>query len=68
MLLQTGLVAALGVAGFAALPVDATLLTKNAVMPLLAAVLFGTRLGGGRARSRRTSMTGVLLGTLSAHS
>lgn len=64
VLLQTGLVAALGVAGFAGLPGGAKFLAEVAVMSLLAAVLFGTLLGRGARDIPRTILTGVILGVL----
>ncbi len=64
VLLQTGLVAALGVAGFAGLPGGAKFLAEIAVMSLLAAVLFGTLLGRGARDIPRTILTGVILGVL----
>lgn len=64
VLLQTGLVAALGVAGFAALPVGAKFLAEVAAMSLLAGLLFGTLLGRGARDIPRTILTGVILGVL----
>lgn len=64
VLLQTGLVAALGVAGFAALPVAAKFLAEVAAMSLLAGLLFGTLLGRGARDIPRTILTGVILGVL----
>lgn len=64
VLLQTGLVAALGVAGFAGLPGGAKFLAEVAIMSLLAAVLFGTLLGRGARDIPRTILTGVILGVL----
>lgn len=64
VLLQTGLVAALGVAGFAALPDAGKFLAEVAAMSLLAAMLFGTLLGRGARDIPRTILTGVILGVL----
>ncbi|MBV0892613.1 iron chelate uptake ABC transporter family permease subunit [Paracoccus sp. Z118] len=64
VLLQTALVATLGVAGFAALPGAAKFLAEVAVMSLLAAMLFGTLLGKGAKDIPRTILTGVILGVL----
>ena len=64
VLLQTGLVAALGVAGFAGLPGAATFLAEVAAMSLLAVLLFGTLLGRGAKDIPRTILTGVILGIL----
>lgn len=64
VLLQTALVAGLGIAGFAALPATATFLAEVAVMALLAAGLFGTLLGRGARDIPRTILTGVILGVL----
>lgn len=64
VLLQTALVASLGVAGFAALPVGGKFLAEVAVMSLLAAALFGTLLGRGARDIPRTILTGVILGVM----
>lgn len=64
VLLQTGLVAALGVAGFAALPAAPTFLAEVAAMSLLAAGLFGTLLGQGARDIPRMILTGVILGVM----
>lgn len=64
VLLQTGLVAVLGIAGFAALPGGAKFLAEVATMSLLAAALFGTLLGRGARDIPRTILTGVILGML----
>lgn len=64
VLLQTALVASLGVAGFAALPAGAKFLAEVAVMSLLAAALFGTLLGRGARDIPRTILTGVILGVM----
>lgn len=64
VLLQTGLVASLGVAGFAALPNAARFLASVAAMSLLAAMLFGTLVGRGAKDIPRTILTGVILGVL----
>lgn len=64
VLLQTGLVTALGVAGFAAIPVSAKFLAEVAAMSLLAGLLFGTLLGRGVRDIPRTILTGVILGVL----
>ena len=64
VLLQTALVASLGIAGFAALPVGAKFLAEVAAMSLLAALLFGTLLGRGATDIPRTILTGVILGVL----
>lgn len=64
VLLQTAMVAALGVAGFAALPAGAKFLAEVAAMSLLAAALFGTLLGRGARDIPRTILTGVILGVI----
>lgn len=64
VLLQTALVASLGVAGFAALPAGAKFLAEVAAMSLLAAALFGTLLGRGARNIPRTILTGVILGVM----
>jgi len=64
VLLQTALVAALGITGFATLPVTGKFLAEIAVMSALAAVLFGTLLGRGAQDIPRTILTGVILGVL----
>ena len=55
MLLQNGLIAALGVSGFAGLPDGAKVLADVAVKSLLAAVPFCTMLGRLRGTSRTPS-------------
>ena len=64
VLLQTALVAALGITGFASLPVMGKFLAEIAVMSALSAVLFGTLLGRGAKDIPRTILTGVILGVL----
>lgn len=64
VLLQTLLVAGLGVAGFADLPAAAKFGAEVAIMSLLAALLFGTLLGRGAKDIPRTILTGVILGVL----
>ena len=64
VLLQTAMVAALGVAGFAALPAGAKFLAEVAAMSLLAGALFGTLLGRGARDIPRTILTGVILGVM----
>ncbi|MFG6079906.1 iron chelate uptake ABC transporter family permease subunit [Paracoccus litorisediminis] len=64
MLMQTLLVAAFGIAGFAGLPAGVKFTGEVAVMVLLAAALFGTLLGQGVRDIPRTILTGVILGIL----
>lgn len=64
VLLQTALVASLGVAGFAGLPAGAKFVAEVATMSLLAAALFGTLLGRGGKDIPRTILTGVILGVM----
>ncbi|MDS9466961.1 iron chelate uptake ABC transporter family permease subunit [Paracoccus sp. MBLB3053] len=64
MLIQTLLVATLGISGFAALPVWSKFLGEVAVLTLLATVLFGTLLGQGVRDIPRTILTGVILGIM----
>lgn len=64
VLLQTALVASLGVAGFAGLPAGAKFVAEVAAMSLLAAALFGTLLGRGGKDIPRTILTGVILGVM----
>jgi iron complex transport system permease protein len=69
ILMQTGLVAGLGLTGFASLPAQAKFGLEVAVMMLAALALFGTLLGPrSRAASgqdvARLVLTGVILGVL----
>lgn len=64
MLLQTSLVAALGTAGFAAIPAGGKFLFEVGMLCALAMVLFGTLLGNGARDIPRTILTGVILGIL----
>lgn len=67
VLLQTALVASLGIAGFASLPAGPKFLLETVVMVLAALALFGTLLGRSGAGQRdiaRTILTGVILGIL----
>ena len=64
VLLQTVLVASLGVAGFAALPPVGKFLSEVVLMSALAALLFGTLFGRGARDIPRTILTGVILGVL----
>ncbi|MCZ0963362.1 iron chelate uptake ABC transporter family permease subunit [Paracoccus benzoatiresistens] len=64
VLLQTALVAGLGMAGFAGLPAGAKFLAEVAAMSVLSAALFGTLLGRGARDIPRTILTGVILGVL----
>ncbi|WP_405403563.1 iron chelate uptake ABC transporter family permease subunit [Paracoccus sp. Ld10] len=64
VLLQSGLVATLGGAGFSALPPQAKFLSEIALMAALAALLFGTLLLRGARDVPRMILTGVILGVL----
>lgn len=64
VLLQTLLVAGLGVAGFAALPTGTKFAAEVALMTLLACLLFGLLLGRGARDIPRTILTGVILGVM----
>lgn len=64
ILLQTLLVAGLGVAGFAALPTGTKFAAEVALMTLLACLLFGLLLGRGARDIPRTILTGVILGVM----
>jgi len=64
LLLQTLLVASLGITGFAMLDPTLKFLAEIAVMVLLAGLLFGTLLGRGGRDIPRTILTGVILGVL----
>ena len=64
MLLQTLLVASLGIAGFAALPLWSKFLGEVGVMAALSCLLFGTLLGQGVRDIPRTILTGVILGVM----
>jgi len=64
ILLQTLLVAALGIAGFAALPVWAKFAGEVGVMALLSSLLFGALLGQGTRDIPRMILTGVILGVM----
>lgn len=61
VLLQTTLIATLGVTGFAAIPDLPRFLASTAAMCLLAILLFGTLLGRGTRDIGRTILTGVIL-------
>ncbi|MRX51071.1 iron chelate uptake ABC transporter family permease subunit [Paracoccus sp. S-4012] len=64
LLLQTLLVASVGITGFAMLDPTLKFLAEIAVMVLLAGLLFGTLLGRGARDIPRTILTGVILGVL----
>lgn len=64
VLLQTALVASLGIAGFAGLPATAKFLSEIALMVLLASALFGTLMLQGARDIPRMILTGVILGVL----
>jgi len=64
VLLQTALVAGLGVTGFAMLPVGAKFAAEVAVMAVAAMALFGLLLGRGAQDIARMILTGVILGIL----
>lgn len=64
VLLQTALVAGLGIAGFAAIPDLPKFLLEVAAMCALAILLFGTLLGRGTRDIGRTILTGVILGVM----
>ncbi|MFN3711899.1 MAG: iron chelate uptake ABC transporter family permease subunit, partial [Alishewanella aestuarii] len=64
VLLQAGLVAGLGIAGFAGLPAGGKFLAEIAVMAVLAVLLFGTLLARGARDIPRMILTGVILGVL----
>lgn len=64
VLLQTAMVAGLGVAGFAAIPNVTKFLLELVLMCGLAVLLFGTLLGRGSRDIGRTILTGVILGIM----
>ena len=64
VLLQTAMVAGLGVAGFAAIPDLSKFGIELALMCALAVLLFGTLLGRGSRDIGRTILTGVILGIM----
>ncbi len=64
VLLQTALVAGLGITGFAALPGGPKFVAEVGAMSLLSALLFGTLLGRGVTDIPRTILTGVILRVL----
>lgn len=64
VLLQTALVAGLGVIGFAILPAGAKFAGEVAVMVVAAMALFGLLLGRGPRDITRMILTGVILGIL----
>ncbi|SMO73987.1 iron chelate uptake ABC transporter family permease subunit [Paracoccus laeviglucosivorans] len=64
MLLQTLLVASLGITGFVSLPIWTKFGGEVAVMAVLACLLFGTLLGQGVRDIPRTILTGVILGVM----
>lgn len=64
VLLQTGMVASLGIAGMAGFPSMLKFLTEVGVMTILAALLFGTLLGRRGRDIPRTILTGVILGVM----
>jgi iron complex transport system permease protein len=64
VLLQTLLVAGLGIVGYATLPGPAKFCTEVAVMVAAALLLFGTLLGRGGQDVPRLILTGVILGVM----
>lgn len=64
VLLQTALVATLGVAGFAGIATVPKFLAEVALISALSVVLFGTLLGRGTRDIARTVLTGVILGVM----
>lgn len=64
VLLQTAMVAGLGVAGFAAIPELTKFGIELVLMCALAVLLFGTLLGHGTRDIGRTILTGVILGIM----
>lgn len=64
MLLQTVLVATLGISGFAGIGKGEKFVLEIAVMAAFALLLFGTLLGRGRRDIPRMILTGVILGIL----
>lgn len=64
VLMQTALVASLGLTGFVTLPEGGKFLAEVAVMMAAAMALFGTLLGRGARDIARMILTGVILGIL----
>lgn len=64
ILIQTMLLAGLGISGFAGLPSGIKFAAEVAAMTGLATILFGTLLGRGTQDIGRTILTGVILGIL----
>lgn len=64
VLLQTALVASLGITGFVTLPTTGKFLAEIAILCLLATTLFGTLLANGARDIARMILTGVILGVL----
>ncbi|WP_305286789.1 iron chelate uptake ABC transporter family permease subunit [Paracoccus wurundjeri] len=64
ILLQTILVAGLGITGFASIPTWSKFLLDTAVMIALGCILFGSLLGRGSRDIARTILTGVILGVM----
>lgn len=64
VLIQTGLVWALGIQGFAGLAPTPQFFAEVLAMMLVATVLFGSILGRGRQDIHRMILTGVILGIL----
>jgi iron complex transport system permease protein len=64
VLMQTALVAVLGLTGFASLPVALKFSAEVAVMIAAALLLFGTLMGRGAQDIPRLILTGVILGVL----
>lgn len=64
ILMQTGLVAGLGVSGYAGLSLAGKFGVEVAVMAVAALLLFGTLLGRGTQDVARLVLTGVIMGVL----
>lgn len=64
VLLQTALVATLGITGFVTLPTTGKFLAEIAILCLLATALFSTLLANGARDIARMILTGVILGVL----
>lgn len=64
ILLQTVLIASLGITGFAAIPVWSKFLLDTTVLIALGCILFGSLLGRGGRDIARTILTGVILGVM----
>ncbi len=64
ILMQTGMVAGLGISGYAGMSIAAKFGAEVAVMVVAALLLFGTLLGRGTQDIARLVLTGVILGVL----